>query len=49
MEKDENVENIEDKQIVEFVEALDEENMSVIYRLYDKTLKDLVIDEIKEC
>lgn len=42
MEKEKNVKNIEDEQIVEFVDEIDEEIMSVIYRLYDKTLKDLV-------
>ncbi|MGG2072472.1 hypothetical protein AB1J28_03720 [Lysinibacillus irui] len=37
-----NVENIENKQVVEFVGEIYEEIMSVIYRFYDKTLKDLV-------
>jgi len=40
--KDKIVENLEDEQVVEFVYEIDEEIMSVIYRLYDKTLRDLV-------
>lgn len=40
MEKD--VENIENEQVIEFVDEIDEEIMSFTYRLYDKTLKDLV-------
>ncbi|MEY9970975.1 hypothetical protein ABH966_001339 [Lysinibacillus sp. RC46] len=36
------MENVEDQQVVEFVDEIDEEIMSVIYRLYDKTLRDLV-------
>ncbi|MGE8005185.1 hypothetical protein [Lysinibacillus sp. NPDC093216] len=41
MEKDTNIENIEDEQVVELVDEIDEEIMPVIYRLYDNTLKDL--------
>lgn len=40
--KDKNVENVEDEQVVEFVDEIDEEITSVIYRLYDKNLRDLV-------
>ncbi|MGE7696687.1 hypothetical protein ACQKNC_21770 [Lysinibacillus sp. NPDC094177] len=40
MEKEKNVKNIEDEQIAEFVNEIDEKIMSVIYRLYDKTLED---------
>ena len=39
--EDKIVENLEDEQVVEFVGEIDEEIMSVIYRLYDKTLRDL--------
>jgi len=42
MEKDKNIKNIEAEQEIEFVDEIDEEIMSVIYRLYDNTLKDLV-------
>jgi len=38
-----NVENVEDGQVVEFIDEIDDEIISVIYRLYDKTLRDLVI------
>jgi len=40
--EDKIVENLEDEQVVEFVDEIDEEIMSAIYRLYDKTLRDLV-------
>ncbi|MGE8001755.1 hypothetical protein ACQKOF_24665 [Lysinibacillus sp. NPDC093190] len=31
---------VEDEQVVEFVNEIDEEIKSIIYRLYDKTLRD---------
>ncbi|MGE7689861.1 hypothetical protein ACQKMI_11705 [Lysinibacillus sp. NPDC097214] len=42
IEEDKNVENIKDEQVVEFVDEIVEEITSLIYRLYDKTLRDLV-------
>lgn len=36
------MENIRDEQVVDFVDEKDEAIMSVIYRLSDKTLRDLV-------
>lgn len=42
MSKDENIKNTNNEDTVEIDETLDEEALDVVFRLYDKTIKDLV-------